>query len=63
MNLLKKQMLLRVFSDTMSIMHLRKGSDRHRMVLNALENTLVRPTVKKKNTHHNFFASNSRENA
>jgi hypothetical protein len=40
-----------------------KGDRHHRMVLNALENTLVRPTVKKKYRHHNFFTSDSRENA
>jgi hypothetical protein len=48
-------MLSRVFSDTYEYYAPEKGSDHHRMVLNALENTLVRPTVKKKNRHHNFF--------
>jgi uncharacterized protein (DUF58 family) len=51
MNLLKKQrdaIGLSVFSDTYEYYAPEKGSDRHhRMVLNALENTLVRPTVKK----------------
>ncbi|SEA11150.1 Protein of unknown function DUF58 [Flavobacterium gillisiae] len=51
MNLLKKQrdaIGLSVFSDTYEYYAPEKGSDRHhRMVLNALENTLVRPKVKK----------------
>jgi uncharacterized protein (DUF58 family) len=58
MNLLKKQrdaIGLSVFSDTYEYYAPEKGSDRHhRMVLNALENTLVRPTVKKKYRHHNI---------
>jgi uncharacterized protein (DUF58 family) len=51
MNLLKKQrdaIGLSVFSDTYEYYAPEKGSDRHhRMVLNALENTLVKPKVKK----------------
>jgi uncharacterized protein (DUF58 family) len=51
MNLLKKQrdaIGLSVFSDTYEYYAPEKGSDRHhRMVLNALENVLVAPTVKK----------------
>lgn len=51
MNLLKKQrdaIGLSVFSDTYEYYAPEKGSDRHhRMVLNALENTLAKPTVKK----------------
>ncbi|MEZ7500755.1 DUF58 domain-containing protein [Flavobacterium sp. Arc3] len=51
MNLLKKQrdaIGLSVFSDTYEYYSPEKGSDRHhRMVLNALENTLVKPKVKK----------------
>ena len=51
MNLLKKQrdaIGLSVFSDTYEYYAPEKGSDRHhRMVLNALENTLIRPAVKK----------------
>jgi uncharacterized protein (DUF58 family) len=51
MNLLKKQrdaIGLSVFSDTYEYYAPEKGSDRHhRMVLNALENLLVAPTVKK----------------
>jgi len=52
MNLLKKQrdaIGLSVFSDTYEYYAPEKGSDRHhRMVLNALENTLVKPKVAKK---------------
>jgi hypothetical protein len=62
MNLLKKQrdaIGLSVFSDTYEYYAPEKGSDRHhRMVLNALENTLVRPT---ENT--DTITSDSRENA
>ncbi|CAM2823972.1 DUF58 domain-containing protein [Flavobacterium frigoris] len=51
MNLLKKQrdaIGLSVFSDTYEYYAPEKGSDRHhRMVLDALENTLIRPVVKK----------------
>jgi uncharacterized protein (DUF58 family) len=51
MNLLKKQrdaIGLSVFSDTYEYYAPEKGSDRHhRMVLNALENVLIAPTVKK----------------
>ena len=51
MNLLKKQrdaIGLSIFSDTYEYFAPEKGSDRHhRMVLNALENTLVKSTVKK----------------
>jgi uncharacterized protein (DUF58 family) len=51
MNLLKKQrdaIGLSVFSDTYEYYAPEKGSDRHhRMILNALENVLVAPTIKK----------------
>ncbi|PKH66997.1 DUF58 domain-containing protein [Flavobacterium sp. ALD4] len=51
MNILKKQrdaIGLSVFSDTYEYYAPEKGSDRHhRMVLNALENVMVAPTVKK----------------
>ena len=51
MNLLKKQrdaIGLSVFSDTYEYYAPEKGSDRHhRMILNALENLLEKPTIKK----------------
>ncbi len=51
MNLLKKQrdaIGLSVFSDTYEYYAPEKGSDRHhRMILNALENLLEKPTTKK----------------